>query len=92
MRVIMARTTLPNGLVLNVASGHPRRIRDLVRVLLDAADVPITVEVDPARIRATRVPRIIGNPDKAGDLLDWHPKTPFETTLLNTLSYWRHRT
>jgi GDP-4-dehydro-6-deoxy-D-mannose reductase len=92
MRVIMARSTLPNGLVLNVASGQPRRIRDLVEVLVGASSSTISVEVDPARIRATRVPRIIGNPGRARHLLEWRPKTSFESTLLDTLDYWRSRT
>jgi len=77
------------GQVLNVASGRPRRIGAVIDALLAQARRPIRVEVDGSRLRATRVPRVVGDATRARTLLDWAPTRRFEDTLAATLEYWR---
>jgi len=90
-RVIGLGQNLENGLVMNVASGRPRRIREVLDTLLSFSSAQISIQVDPARIRPTRVPKIIGDASKARELIGWIPTTRFEDTLLNTLNYWRSK-
>lgn len=89
VRIVAREGELPNSLVLNAASAIPRRIGDVLDSLLEAAYVPITVEVDPSKLRATRVPKIVGNSELAKQLLGWQAQKTFSETLEETLSYWR---
>lgn len=89
VQILGASEDLPPGLTLNAASGVPRRIGDILETLLSKARVPIAVNQDPARMRAVRVPRILGSADLARETLGWAPAIPFEQTLEETLEYWR---
>lgn len=76
---------LTPGTVLNLASGTPRRIGDVLGDLLALAAVPIRVEPDPARLRASDIPRALGSSGRARALLGWSPATPFAATLRDVL-------
>lgn len=91
VKIIEAGGNLPPGLVLNAASGQSRRIGDILDSILAASSAKITVKVDPARLRKTRVPRIVGDASRAQDVLGWKPVKPFDTMLRETLDYWRGR-
>jgi GDP-4-dehydro-6-deoxy-D-mannose reductase len=69
------------GLILNVASGVPRRIGDMLRQLLDQSRAEITIEQDPKRLRPSDLPRIIGNAGRAREKLGWNPVYSFDDTL-----------
>lgn len=73
------------GTILNLASGTPRRIGDVLAALLALAAVPIRVEQDPARLRASDVPRAAGDSTRAAALLDWTPEIPFTASLAAVL-------
>lgn len=73
------------GTILNLASGTPRRIGDVLAGLLALATVPIRVEQDPARLRASDVPRASGDSTRAEALLDWTPAIPFTASLVAVL-------
>lgn len=75
--------------VLNVSSGVGVSVRDLLDGLIDIARVPVTVELDPTRLRASDVPCSVGNPSKAKQLLGWEPRGDMATMLSTTLAYWR---
>jgi GDP-D-mannose dehydratase len=75
--------------VLNVSSGVGVSVRDLLDGLIDIARVPVTVELDPTRLRASDVPCSVGNPAKAKQLLGWEPRGDMATMLSTTLAYWR---
>jgi GDP-4-dehydro-6-deoxy-D-mannose reductase len=75
--------------VLNVSSGVGVSVRDLLDGLIDIARVPVTVELDPTRLRASDVPCSVGNPAKAKQLLGWEPSGDIATMLSTTLAYWR---
>lgn len=73
---------LRSGLILNVASGVPCRIGDILQVLLSLSLVTITVEQDPARMRASDLPLVVGDAARARALLGWSS----EYTLVDTLA------
>jgi len=80
------------GNVYVIASGRARRISEVVDMLLGMARVPIRVERDPARMRPSDVPVLLGDSTKFRKKTGWEPVIPFEQTLTDLLEYWRART
>ncbi|GAJ29611.1 NAD-dependent epimerase/dehydratase family protein [Acidomonas methanolica] len=83
--------SLASGTVLNIASGVPRRIGDVLSSLLARAAVPIQVEEDVARLRPADIPRAVGDARQARDCLGWAPAIPWDVTLGDVLDDWRLR-
>lgn len=81
-----------NWRVINVASGQARTIRSLLDALVAQARVPLRVETDPDRLRPSDLPECIGSPERLTTLTGWQPERPLETTLADTLNYWREQT
>lgn len=79
------------GEVYNLASGVSRRIGDLLDYLLSLATVSIKVVQDPARLRPSDIPRLVGDPTKFQAATGWTPEIPIEQSLQDTLDYWRRR-
>ena len=77
------------GEVYNVASGVGRPIRAVVDVLLEAARVPLHVEVDPTRVRPAETTALVGDISKLQALTGWTPQISFEQMLTDLLDYWR---
>jgi GDP-4-dehydro-6-deoxy-D-mannose reductase len=82
---------LPNGTALNLATGHPQRISDLLDALLARATRPITVRPSPALLRPTDVLSASGNARAARDRLGWAPEHSIKDTLEAVLADWRTR-
>jgi GDP-4-dehydro-6-deoxy-D-mannose reductase len=66
--------------VLNVASGVALRIGDILERLLSAARIRIEVHVDPARLRAASIPRVVGDASRLR-ALGWRPTRSIDDTL-----------
>lgn len=77
------------GTAYNVASGVGRPVRAIVDALVARARVPIRVEQDPARMRASDVPILVGNPRRLQEATGWQPKVSFEQMIDDLLDYWR---
>lgn len=77
--------SLPRGVVLNVASGQPRRIGDILDTLLGLARIAIRVERDQGLMRPSDVPVAAGDATLAGSLLGWRPRIPWDETLGDVL-------
>jgi GDP-4-dehydro-6-deoxy-D-mannose reductase len=75
----------------NICSGQAYRIGDLLEQLLAHARTRITVESDPARMRPSDQPVILGNNVRAATELGWRPTIAIEDTLSDLLEYWRLR-
>jgi GDP-4-dehydro-6-deoxy-D-mannose reductase len=73
------------GEIFNVASGIPRRIRDVLDEMLRMSKVDVVVETDREKVRSTEIVRFVGDASKAQRLLDWTPKYSFEQTLREIL-------
>src|SRR4051794_20734396 len=82
---------LKSGVILNVASGNPCRIGDLLQTLLALSRVAITVEQDPARMRASDLPLIVGDASRARELLGWRSEYNLNDTLAAVLDDCRSR-
>jgi GDP-4-dehydro-6-deoxy-D-mannose reductase len=79
------------GLVLNIASGVPQRIGDVLERLLGQSRVAVAVEQDPARLRPSDLPRIVGEATRARRTLGWAPRHSFDETLAAVLDDCRAR-
>ena len=83
--------SLPSGIALNICSGKPRRIGDILETLLRLSGVEASVEQDAARLRPTDVESVQGDPTLARQTLGWSPTIPWEETLETVLADWRSR-
>lgn len=75
--------------ILNLASGKAQGIGDIARFLCGMATVKITIETDPARVRANDLVRTLGDSARARALLGWEASIPIEKTLGDVLDYCR---
>lgn len=80
------------GEVYNVAGGRGRPVADVLRFYLSASSVKIRVRRDPARLRASDMPYLIGDARKLARATGWKPRIRFETTLRDVLGEWRKKT
>ena len=79
------------GEVYNICSGKAWKIRDMLDHLLGLSKVKIEVRQDPARLRPSDVPILLGDYSKFAKVTGWEPTIPFEQTLADMLEYWRGR-
>jgi GDP-4-dehydro-6-deoxy-D-mannose reductase len=75
--------------VYNVASGVPRVMRTILEALLARARVEVRVEPDPALMRPSDTPELIGDSTKLRQATGWRPEIPFDRTLDDLMNYWR---
>ena len=86
-RLILERGV--DGRAYNVCSGRAISIRALLDKLLARARVPISVRVDPARLRPNDVPLLLGDPTRLTTELGWLPEIDLDQTVDDLLGYWR---
>ncbi len=72
-------------------SGRSRPVRELVEGLAPLARIPVTFSSDPGLLRAGEQPDLYGSPARLRDDTGWTPEIPIETTLADTLDWWRER-
>jgi GDP-4-dehydro-6-deoxy-D-mannose reductase len=82
---------LAPGTILNIASGEPRRISDILRELLDLAGLSTEVCTDTTRLRGPEIESAIGDRSRARRILGWSPSILWRQTLLDVLADWRMR-
>lgn len=82
---------LPNGAIINIASGVPRRIGDILEELIAFTGLRVTVTVDAARLRPNEILTAAGNATRARRMVDWEPRITWERTLTDVLADWRRR-
>jgi GDP-4-dehydro-6-deoxy-D-mannose reductase len=79
------------GRPYNICSGRAYRIGDLLQILLAHARTAIHVASDPARLRPSDHPLLLGDPSRVRDELGWQPTIAIEDTLKDLLDDWRRR-
>ena len=79
------------GEVYNICSGRGYSARQVLDILLDLANVKVEVREDPARMRPSDVPLLVGDGSKFRSVTGWEPTIPFEVTLKDLLEHWRKR-
>jgi GDP-4-dehydro-6-deoxy-D-mannose reductase len=80
---------LPPGAIVNIASGIPRKIGDILGELMDIARVHPEIVIDGARLRSSEIVSASGDAVRAWQLLGWTPKIPWTQTLADVLADWR---
>ncbi len=78
------------GLVYNVASGQPWSMQAILDLFLAEARVEVEVRPDPALLRPSDVPVLVGDASRLR-ALGWEPRYDLRATVRDTLNDWRHR-
>jgi GDP-4-dehydro-6-deoxy-D-mannose reductase len=81
---LLLEALVPAG-VYNVASGVAVRLSRVVEILVALAQVAVTVEQDPGRLRPADIPVLCGDSSKLRRATGWKPEIPLEQTLADTL-------
>ena len=84
----LARQGTPR-LPYNVCRGEAYRVGDLLNILLSLATVGVEVRTDPARLRPSDNPVVLGSHERLTRDTGWTPAIPIERTLADILDYWR---
>ncbi len=79
------------GDVYNICTGRAIKIGDLLNLLLSMTKVKVEIRQDPARMRPSDVPVLIGDNSKFVAKTGWKAEIPFEKTMEDLLNYWRER-
>ncbi len=82
---------LTPGTIINVASGAPRRIGDILHDLLGLTGLRVEIVPDAQRMRGPEITSAIGDAGRARELLGWTPSIPWRQTLADILTDWRLR-
>lgn len=78
------------GETYNVASGAGVRIGDLLKLLVEIAELPHPVEIaEDSSPRAGDPDSLVGDPSKLQQRVRWEPRIPLETSLADTLDWYR---
>lgn len=72
-------------------SGRSRPVRELIEGLAPLARIPVTFDSDAGLRRSGEQPDLYGSPVRLRHDTGWTPEIPIETTLADTLGWWRER-
>ncbi len=87
--VIQHVAALESGSVFNISSDQPRSIRSILDELLSQSSETIQVELDPARLRPSDIPRVQADSGRLRQLTGWSPVVPWHETLAAILEQQR---
>ena len=77
------------GEVYNLCSGQAWSIQQILDTLLGMSEVEVRTELDPARLRPSDVPVLVGDAGKFRERTGWEAQIPLEQTLADLLAFWR---
>jgi len=77
------------GEVYNACSTKVVKIQRVLDILLENSKVPINAGQDPARMRPSDEPIIMGDNTRIREHTGWGPKISIEQTLRDMLEFWR---
>lgn len=87
----LAATMCDPGEIYNIASGTAHTIRLVLEFFVRQSSAKITIREDPALLRPSDVPILLGDAAKFREKTGWQPTIPFEQTLRDLLNYWREK-
>jgi len=79
------------GEVYNISSGKARKIDEVLQTLLSFSRVKVEIRQDPAKMRPSDVPILIGDSNKFRKRTGWKNTVTFEQTMEDLLNYWREK-
>ena len=88
--IVMIKCNLSTG-VYNVSSGKAIKIEDILKKLIQIADIDVEIIIDEKKFRPAEVKRFIGNSDKLKSLTDWDVLVNIDTGLKKTFDYWMNK-
>ena len=77
------------GEIYNLGSGRGTKIADALEHLRSLAKQPVTLRVDPARVRPVDLPLLIADAGKLRAATGWEPSFTIERTLADMLEFCR---
>lgn len=77
------------GAVYNVCSGVPQTMQHVLETLISLSPTPITVRVDPERVRPIEIPILYGSYARLKADTDWQPQISLVQSLTDVLNEWR---
>ncbi|MBI5045073.1 MAG: GDP-mannose 4,6-dehydratase [Candidatus Levybacteria bacterium] len=78
-----------SGDVYNVGSGKSTQIQEILNILLSLSEREIKIEEDQDLFRPIDIPELVCDNSKLSNLTGWKPEISLETTLKDTLDYFR---
>lgn len=88
---LLALTLAHPGEAYNIGSGVSHSIQEVLERLLALASTPVTVEIDPARLRPVDVPDVVADAGKFRAHTGWQPQFTLQDTLRAVLDFERAR-
>jgi len=81
------------GEIYNICSGKEIALHNILDFLVREASgkIPISVEVDTAKLRNIDLPFQVGSHEKISKETGWSPRISFDQTLNDILAFWRQR-
>jgi len=79
------------GQVYNLCSGQATRIGDIVQLALERGRMSVELRVDPARLRPSDEPILLGDNAKRRAATGWAPTIGMEQIVDELLEYWREQ-
>lgn len=86
--VLLIENGIP-GETYNVGAGKAVAIQEILERIVKLSKTPVTIELDQQKLRPVDVPIIEANIEKIQACTGWSPQIDLETTLNETLLYWR---
>ena len=77
--------------IYNVCSGKGYSIKELLEMLIKKSSMSIVTESDPARLRKSDIPILVGDNSKCVKRTRWQRAYPIEKELADILAYWREK-
>jgi GDP-4-dehydro-6-deoxy-D-mannose reductase len=78
------------GEVYNIGSGVSYKISDILNRLVSMSSSKIEIRKDKALFRPSDDPELVCDSKKFSKVTNWRPKISVDTTLRDTLDYWRN--
>ena len=78
-----------SGQVYNICSGKGTSLRDLIKLLGELLELEVTIEIDPARVRPTENPLVIGDNSRITAAVGWVPRYELKETLGDMIAYYK---
>ncbi len=79
------------GNAYNVSSGRALSIREVAELLIEYSESRVELRPDKSLMRPVDVFATVGDHSKISKATGWCPVTPLDSTLRDTLEYWRAR-
>jgi GDP-4-dehydro-6-deoxy-D-mannose reductase len=88
---LAALETPAEDLCVNICSGVPRRMGDVLASLMELAQISAEVVECISDSRRMDIPSSLGSPRMAAEILKWRPEVAWLETLQTLFAYWRGR-